>query len=64
MLQLADRPKMLGNTEVIGTTMVSVQKSTGNQVFPFDWFEMGSWWPDRFHPLDGSLKGLRCWYYR
>ena len=26
MLQLADRPKMLGNTEVIGATMVSVQK--------------------------------------
>jgi len=41
MLQLADRLKILGNTEVIGTTMASVQKSTGNQVFPFDWFEMG-----------------------
>jgi hypothetical protein len=41
MLQLADRPKMLGITEVIGTTMVSVQKGTGNQVFPFVWFKMG-----------------------
>jgi hypothetical protein len=52
MLQLADRPKMLGNTEVIGATMVFVRKSTGNQVVPIDWFEMGSCWPDRFHPLD------------
>jgi hypothetical protein len=41
MLQLADRPKMLVNTEVIGATMVFVRKSTGNQVVPIDWFEMG-----------------------